>query len=419
MAAPAFAGPQAGDMSSGWRGVHPRARIRATRWLARDDDEFESADAGKPLAPDDCRQCRRTHRGFSLQASAEPYVPYIHLLVDYHFGFTKRALIGAVVSLFYSKVPVWLVFALSGAVWLITLALFVRLFRRTFGFGDAQMPLFVFMAGSPFFLKNFMHTLGHFDIYGAALAIGLLLVPARSITFVISAALGFNGPDPDPPHSPADVCADHRASSWCCAIISCRVSPGKMPASGSPRCRPSACCSSARNSGDRWRCPRRSSSATCRAGWPILCRTNLLSFSFIWYQSLAQEIHDTWDRMPSNLLGVPVFALLIWLHAPLWNYFSDLVRVACESIASPYRHRGACRGEPCLSGDVRDRVRLFRWISNWAVCMFLILHAVKTLPASREVPLISADDPKTVIRGWIVTLIPRVGIVRTVLTFRF
>jgi hypothetical protein len=53
-----------------------------------------------------------------------------------------------------------------------------------------------------------------------------------------------------------------------------------------------------------------------------------------------------------------------------------------------------------------------RWISNWAVCLFLILHAVKTLPASREVPLISGDDQKTKVFGWIVTLIPRVGIVR-------
>ena len=53
-----------------------------------------------------------------------------------------------------------------------------------------------------------------------------------------------------------------------------------------------------------------------------------------------------------------------------------------------------------------------RWISNWAVCMFLILHAVKTLPASQAVPLISADDRKTTVFGWIVTLIPRVGIVR-------
>jgi hypothetical protein len=53
-----------------------------------------------------------------------------------------------------------------------------------------------------------------------------------------------------------------------------------------------------------------------------------------------------------------------------------------------------------------------RWISNWAVCMFLILHAVKTLPASRAVPPIATDDPKTPVFGWIVTVIPRVGIVR-------
>src|SRR3979490_2676083 len=126
---------------------------------------------------------------FFYKITREPYVPYIHLLVDYHFGFTKRALIGAVVSLFFAKVPVWLVFALSGAVWLITLGLFIKLFRRTFGFDETQLPLFVFMAGSPFFLKNFMHTLGHFDIYGCALALCLLLVPARSLAFVLMAAL--------------------------------------------------------------------------------------------------------------------------------------------------------------------------------------------------------------------------------------
>src|SRR5476649_359738 len=126
---------------------------------------------------------------FFYKIAREPYVPYIHLLVDYHFGFTKRALIGAVVALFVEKVPVWLVFALSGAVWLLTSGLFIKLFRRTFGFDQAHLPLFVFMAGSPFFLKNFMHTLGHFDIYGCAIAICLLLVPARSIAFVIAAAL--------------------------------------------------------------------------------------------------------------------------------------------------------------------------------------------------------------------------------------
>jgi hypothetical protein len=37
---------------------------------------------------------------------------------------------------------------------------------------------------------------------------------------------------------------------------------------------------------------------------------------------------------------------------------------------------------------------------------------VKALPASRQVPLTPADDRNTTIFGWIVTLIPRVGIVR-------
>ena len=55
-------------------------------------------------------------------------------------------------------------------------------------------------------------------------------------------------------------------------------------------------------------------------------RTDLLSFAFIWYQPLAKEIADTWARLPHNILGVPVFAFLIWLHTPLWRYFAGLVR---------------------------------------------------------------------------------------------
>src|ERR1700686_1451669 len=85
---------------------------------------------------------------FLYKITLPPYVPYIHLLVDYHFGFTKRALIGAIVALFSSSVPVWLVFALGGVVWLVTLGLFVKLFRRTFRSDDEHMPLVVFTAGS-------------------------------------------------------------------------------------------------------------------------------------------------------------------------------------------------------------------------------------------------------------------------------
>jgi hypothetical protein len=141
-------------------------------------------------------------------------------------------------------------------------------------------------------------------------------------------------------------------------------------------------------------------------------RTDLLSFAYIWYQPLAREFYDTWQRMPSNLLGVPVFALLIWLHMPLWRYFAGLIRALRDDL-----HRRVVIAALAMvsAGYLIIFATVFdysRWISNWAVCMFLILHAVKMLPASTEAPPIATDDKKTKVFGWIVTLIPRVGIVR-------
>jgi hypothetical protein len=332
-------------------------------------------------------------------------------LVDYHFGFTKRALIGAAVALFFSKVPVWLVLALSGGVWLITLGLFIELFRRTFGFDDKHMPLFVFMAGSPFFLKNFMFTLGHFDIYGCALAIGLLLVPARSIAFVLSAALA----------SMVLILIHHIHLLMYVPTIAVIVVLRYYLVQGVTRQNAivgigaMACVGLLFLAAQFWGTipvPQDEFVHYLQSRMADPSRTNLLSFSYIWYQPLSREIHDTWQRMPSNLLGVPVFALLIWLHVPLWKYFAELIR----SLSSELHRRVVIASIVAVSlaylvifATVFD---YSRWISNWAVCMFLILHAVKTLPVSRDVPPIATDDSKTTYLGWIVTLIPRVGIVR-------
>jgi hypothetical protein len=348
---------------------------------------------------------------FFYKITREPYVPYIHLLVDYHFGFTKRALVGAVVSLFFSKVPVWLVFALSGTVWLITLGLFVELFRRTFGLDQANMPLFVFMAGSPFFLKNFMHTLGHFDIYGCALAICLLLVPARSIAFVISAALG----------SMILILIHHIHLLMYVPTIAVIVVLRHYLVQGFNRQNTITGIAAAASVGLLFFAAQFYGSMTVsheefvrylqgRMADPT--RTNLLSFSYIWYQPLAQEIRETWTRMPSNLLGVPVFALLVWLHVPLWRYFVNLIRAL--SIQSHRRIVVAALVMVSAAYLIMFAIVFdySRWISNWAVCMFLILHAVRTMPSSQTVPPIATDDRKTSILGWIVTLIPRVGIVR-------
>jgi hypothetical protein len=348
---------------------------------------------------------------FLYKLTREPYVPYIHLLVDYHFGFVKRALIGALVSLFFAKVPVWLVFALSGAVWLITLGLFVKLFRRTFGFDDAQMPLFVFMAGSPFFLKNFMHTLGHFDIYGCAIAIFLLLVPARSIAFVVLAALA----------SMILILIHHIHLLMYVPTIAVIVVLRYYLVQGFRLQNTIVGVAALASVGvlflaaQFWgtmAVPEPEFVHYLQGRMTDPTRINLLSFSYIWYQPLSREIHDTWERMPSNILGIPVFALLIWLHAPLWKYFVGLIR----SLSEEWHRRVVITAIVLVSAAYLIMFAMVfdysRWISNWAVCMFLILHAVKTLPASQVVPLIPTNDRKATIFGWIVTLIPRVGIVR-------
>jgi len=348
---------------------------------------------------------------FLTKITLPPYVPYIHLLVDYHFGFTKRALIGAAVSLFTAKVPVWLVFALSGTVWLITAGLFIKLFRRTFGFGDAHLPLFVYMAGSPFFLKNFMHTLGHFDIYGCAFALCLLLIPARSIIFVLLAALA----------SMLLILIHHIHLLMYVPTIAAIVVLRHYLVRGFDRYNVIVGIAAALCVGVLFLAaqflgvmavPEAEFVRYLQGKMADPSRTNLLSFSYIWYQPLSREIADTWQRMPSNILGVPVFALLIWLHAPLWRYFAGLIRALRDDL----HRRIVIASVVTVSAAYLIMFAMVfdysRWISNWAVCMFLILHAVKTLPASRDVPLISGDDRKTATLGWIVTLIPRVGIVR-------
>jgi hypothetical protein len=347
---------------------------------------------------------------FLYKITREPYVPYIHLLVDYHFGFTKRALIGATVGLFFPKVPVWLVFALSGTAWLITLGLFVRLFRKTFGRGDEHLPLFVLMAGSPFFFKNFMHTLGHFDIYGCAVAIVLLLVPAGSVGYVLLASA----------LSIILILIHHIHVLMYVPTITVIVVLRYHLMQGVTRRNAMVGAVAAAGIGvlffaaqfyGTMAVPKDEFVRYLEGRMADPAKAYLLTFPYIWYQTLGDEIRDTWARMPSNLLGVPVFAVLIALHAPLWRYFGDLIRslsfLSHRRIVVTAIVLVSC-GYLIIFATVFD---YSRWISNWAVCMFLILHAAKTLPAAPGTKPVPTDQRNTIL-GWIITLIPRVGIVR-------
>jgi hypothetical protein len=267
------------------------------------------------------------------------------------------------------------------------------------------------MAASPFFFKNFMHTLGHFDINGCLFAIILLLLPARSIAFVLLAAL----------FSVVLLLIHHIHLLMYLPTIAVIVVLRHHLLVGCNRLNVAVGIIAALAVGalffaaQFWGTmpiPEAEFVDYLKGRMADPSRTDLLSFSYIWYQPLSKEIADTWGRMPSNILGVPVFALLIWLHTPLWRYFAATIRALRDEA-----HRrlviaaliGVSVGYLVMSAIVFD---YSRWVSNWAVCLFLILHAVKTLPASHEVAPIPSDDPKTTIFGAIVTLIPKVGIVR-------
>ncbi len=295
---------------------------------------------------------------FLYKITREPYVPYIHLLVDYHFGFTKRALIGAIVSLFFAKIPVWLVFALAGAVWLVTLILFAELFRRTFGFDDRHTPLFVFMAGSPFFLKNFMHTLGHFDIYGCAFALGLLLLPARSVAFVLLAALA----------SAVLVLIHHIHVLMYVPTITVIVVLRYYLVQGFSRQNVLIGMASVAGIGvlflaaQFWgtmTVPEAEFVRYLRSRMADPSRTELLSFSYIWYQPLSKEIHDTWAAHALEPVGHSGVRAADLAACAALAIFRGIDPIAVRSIAPPRRHRRPCRREPRLSGDLCDGVRLF------------------------------------------------------------
>ena len=180
----------------------------------------EFADVAKPLAVDACNQRRRVNRGLPAQDHAAAFVPYIHLLIDYHFGFTKRALIGAVVALFTTKVPVWLVFGLGGTV----VAGHARPVRT------AVPPDLRLRRKAPAAVH--IHrglTLLPEELYAYARPFRHLWLRARdrpaadpgAIDRLCAAGGAVLGPPhPGPPHSSPDVCADdrdHRAA----ALLSC------------------------------------------------------------------------------------------------------------------------------------------------------------------------------------------------------
>ncbi len=338
-----------------------------------------------------------------------PLVQYTYLLATYDLGFMKRALVGTVLALFDHKVKIIDVFVIALAAWLVTMALFVLLFKRTFGFAGDRFALFVFAFGSPFFFKNLFHTYGFFDIYGCLFAIVVLLIPvnrlfplvvgAGSAALVLIHHLHFLLYVPTiaviavirfyclRPFSPLDIVYGGIAALPVLAAFMASMFFGNAPVA------PAQLIEQFRT----------------RAADPLIY-TNIS----IWYTSMAEELAKTAAEFPKNGPRLPVFFAFIALHWPLIRFMRRLH----SAIAAKSHRLIVLLG---IAGITAGYVNIFifvydygRWFSSWFICMILLMHAMARLQAHSRTPPPAFSTPETqkgdVIYGWIVTAIPRVGL---------
>jgi hypothetical protein len=344
---------------------------------------------------------------YTVFVDSPRYPGYMHLLVTYHFGFVRRALFGTVLSGFTDTVPFWYVYAIAMAAWIVTLVLFVAVFRKVFGFKPENFPLFVFVIGSPFFFKNFAVALTHFDIYGCLWALVALLIPVGAlyplliaggcvalvlmhhlhfllyiptigfIVFVRYGLLqGFSAGK-----------AIYGLALLGVVAVAFLVTAffGRMPVP------PETFLDYVRS----------------RALDPIDP-----SNAWMWYSTLAQEIRATWERLGGHALRFPVYALLIALHLPVGRYLKTLI----VKLPTQLMRRSAVVALGAITAGyipicivAHDYAR---WVSSWAVCMFLAMHAIRLLPSTggEHAPPLAPEVRTNLVLGWIVTVIPRVGV---------
>jgi hypothetical protein len=335
-----------------------------------------------------------------------PLLEYSQYLTTYHFGFVRRALVGSVIALFTDHVPISLVYILGVIIWIITVALFFAAFRKTFGCTQKTFALFVFVIGSPFFFKNFMISLGYFDIYGCAWALVALLIGTGpfypliialgcivlilmhhlhfllyvpTIAFIVALRYGLR-----PQLSAAKVVYGLGLAALLTVVFVITALFGRMPV------------------------PRDTYLAyvSARATHPINPDT-----AHLWYATLPQEMALTRMLFVHNALRFPVYAALIAIHVPVARYIGNLI----SALPARWLRIAAIAG---LAGITAAYVVIFvvifdysRWVSNWAVCMFLCMLALKLVAPqspSEEAPL-RPDEKTNRVLGWIATAIPRVG----------
>lgn len=348
----------------------------------------------------------------AIYIASEPPNPlaYTHLLVDYNFGFIRRGLIGEIVSLFLNRISPFDFFVLGGIVVLVTAVLYLKLFQRTFGFTYKTMPLFVFVIGSPLFLKHFIKAVGYFDIFGFLFAVILLLVRPQRFGYVLLAFFAC-----------LTLLLIHHIHIllYIPTIGAIVVIKYFFPVRRSSRemigaviclCLTFICSVCVQHFGsmsvskDVFRAYLESKVA-------VDSPERAAQFYFIWYRTIADEIQTTWLRIPERLIDIPVYALLAFLHLPLLKYF----RLIFMSIADERKKRIffamlafiTC-GYVVIFGLVFDYAR---WVCSYFTCILLLAHAVREMSDVRVEETIPTDDRLVYTSAAVLSFIPKIGII--------
>jgi hypothetical protein len=330
---------------------------------------------------------------------------YATLLVTYRFGVVRRGLVGQLLALVHEHLAVTAVHVLGMALILIAIAVFVLVFRSIFGFSKESLPLFALTFGSPFWFKNFVFTIGTFDVFGCIVALIALLLPVNAIYLTIVSALCLTLLFVHHIHVLLYIptiglivlLRQRAAGKWNrhflvqAAVYALAIGAvfAFLAFVLRPPVSPEVFLQALRD----------------RALDPLDAEVLRM-----WYETIGQEYQRTMLAPVRNLVRIPIFAVLILLHAPLIAYFADLMR----GLANRADRLFVVAGLVAVTvGHVVICVVVFdysRWISAWAVCMMLVMFAVRLLPA-RE-PSAVAITPRNAMLAWILTLIPRVGVTK-------
>jgi hypothetical protein len=335
---------------------------------------------------------------------------YAHYLVSYEFGLIKRGLVGEISSLFLAKVNYHHVLFVGLTFWLITLAAYLEVFRRTFTLSAQTFPLLAVILGSPFFFKNFMFSIGYFDILGCLAALIAILLPVNLALPIVMGAIGC-----------VLLLVHHLHLLLYLPTIAFIVIARTLAAGRLTLLFVAASSAAAIAMAGLFLQLAFHGSVTvptdvfmdalrARADAPDYIAPFVVR---VWYTDIRYEIAQTMEMLPGNALRFPVYLALLLIHLPLISYFTQMIGELTNS-----RDRILVKaGIAAISiGYIPICVVVFdysRWLSNWATCMILVMHAVRLLPSSGMAPVpLDPGSPRNRVFGWIIALVPRVGIIK-------